>query len=1775
MTSKICGSGHYYINEIFKIIRFDRTKKNTIAYIFVGEQPRDIEYILRNLEKGEKLSAKDSSLIKEHFGKNISNLSPPSFITKIRFVFQKIYSDDSITTIRKKIFSFLSTENDVLIEQNQMLFVKMKDKTIKILGPTWNDLNIEETIFSEPEPDYKDFVSKTGEKILIKTTVNINDQTLYDATKGLEFERNEIFLQQMEDTVNYLISKDIKIDNIMLDGYFLKYWPNFRYDYDSKQMFKESEKEKPILKAEDKLINFMETIPVDENMFTGCKIIQVLIHITNEYEHEFVDLLKILNLLPLDEKTPFMRYKDIEWKAPLYVFYKPLVESKVISEKQMKDWVSATKKVKDATDQVIKEVQYSVRGLTIKRYIYTLDDEPKYATINIHRNGNIEIRIAFKEKQEASMKDVYLALKDIGKLIDKINEIPYKFRQEKIPKNVKLTGPEITYNEAKNLLEFHGRTKLILLDTISGVKIPENYNFREMNEFANRYMTPFLSPILARKEIDNQELLSKFKRVSFYSRMNLEYEFIHKTIQKDANITPLQIAQLLYINYYLPVGKKLDDAVKTYKDWERKYGYMGSQGKARQTGIEIRVKHGKIHFNGSKNVMQLTNASVFMAKFLNLFFNKDKFIHKKEAKEIFTDELSKIKNTEDLTILNKNNRINIPLNLDYNYGNTFNDIYSNEDYLNKNTASNENISEELKENQEEEEIVNDDYLAKNTEIGKDIRLDCGNKESDRKHSTCADYCDDSNYTLRRLQKYDLAIFGFKDPDKKFAKYSRQCQQSQDRQPLVMKNDPAKNPKIDPESYENAIQYGSSPDRQNWYICARVWCPYEEIPIKYSTIEKDIVKRPTARKGICETAKCPSCLKQGRVTWLKIVPKSKFNPYVGFLDDSFHPNHLCMPCCFKMPMDNPKSKGYAKFMKCLGKNVDNISNGEGQDYIMGRDKMPLTRGRFGLLPINLAKLFKSTCDTGKMIQDKSCHLRYGVKDDNRQSFLQAIAAVKQPEKQVNMLEFKKYLFETKLTQRVFNSINNGELAILFDDGKSPAIENFKKYMMTDNELVTEEFLWDFLQRPGILEPEGVNIFILTSKSILCPFGFNSKEFFDKNRKSIVIYTDGRYYEPIFFVQNRRGGLDIKKVFDVEDSTVNKIYTMAINNCVSKDVIDWEKIRKESLRNTFFEIKPQLTAKELHEKYDGKIIAQLKDSYNKAIGFINDSGFYLPFKPQGEILEIPVQEKYNMKSLKSTMDFYYRMSGQYDFPYLPKSIYRNNDGDVVAIQLENNVIVPVIKERYSAHLIESQSKYYYNANKFITEASEKMDERAKITLFIIYIQESYERLRMELARNLQLMPDRERIVELIYNKEIPKKTRRDQLYKILEKICSKITIQLDELPFPIEKYVKPLIRRTCYDAKEGKCQNNPHCYFSRGECKLIILKKSPVDGLKLFTFFVERLTEELLRNKLLRDEIIEDKLDEIINKSIEVRNDEIVIDGARDLLQQVSVLYAPKKEFLIKNEDMFSTTEPTYKGVNKEKYMTISKELTLNTLNLKELPSFWKPVFGPKVRFYDEKILDDSLYFALLRVCPVLNPDIKNANGLKNLQIEKIESLTKQDFDKEPSYKNIDSNVANSTNRIIAIYKKVNGNVYKNINTLTQLKEFIKNSEYPANQVDIFLLSLAMGINIIVLEKRVKKRNAKGFYYFINSLKKDFIILLEQPMGQKITYSMVGKGNNYIFKRKELPKYILEKCDIANYNDNQPNIKYKNNTPQPKKIKIKLAKKKIINEIEELLSKKRKK
>jgi hypothetical protein len=188
-----------------------------------------------------------------------------------------------------------------------------------------------------------------------------------------------------------------------------------------------------------------------------------------------------------------------------------------------------------------------------------------------------------------------------------------------------------------------------------------------------------------------------------------------------------------------------------------------------------------------------------------------------------------------------------------------------------------------------------------------------------------------------------------------------------------------------------------------------------------------------------------------------------------------------------------------------------------------------------------------------------------------------------------------------------------------------------------------------------------------------------------------------------VSNEKGKIKVKRQFFPEDGESIKFLNMSLNNCVSKHLISWDKIRANTLKSEYFEIKPEIKGTELlnklKEEKDIKIKAQFKDSFNKSIGFITEQGFIMPFKPRGEITDIPV-ENWKPQRLMKTIRFYNETAKKYKLPYYPTRIFKDSNGLIIAILLENNRIIQVIPEKTSVDLIEASGKYYVNVNKYIS-------------------------------------------------------------------------------------------------------------------------------------------------------------------------------------------------------------------------------------------------------------------------------------------------------------------------------------------------------------------------------------------------------------------------------------------------------------------------------------------
>ena len=143
-----CGANLNYKNIIFKIVKINRLKENH-TYIFAGNVKKEIQKILEKYESKKNLLKKEKDDLEKYYGKkNLGNLFSIK-TKKFSIIYESIFIDDSITNIRRKIFAFLSKSNDLILEQNQELWVKMKKGDTKILGFKYENLEFLPSLYQK------------------------------------------------------------------------------------------------------------------------------------------------------------------------------------------------------------------------------------------------------------------------------------------------------------------------------------------------------------------------------------------------------------------------------------------------------------------------------------------------------------------------------------------------------------------------------------------------------------------------------------------------------------------------------------------------------------------------------------------------------------------------------------------------------------------------------------------------------------------------------------------------------------------------------------------------------------------------------------------------------------------------------------------------------------------------------------------------------------------------------------------------------------------------------------------------------------------------------------------------------------------------------------------------------------------------------------------------------------------------------------------------------------------------------------------------------------------------------------------------------------------------------------------------------------------------------------------------------------------------------------------------------------------------------------------
>jgi hypothetical protein len=1812
-------------NEIVNDISKVSDKSGTSEYIDDTNVKRKI-YKINNIGTGKIYI----------FDKNNSNEINSNFIRINSF----IENDDNINTVKNKIAKYLNIPpsiqylfiSDQEIGKKRGIITDKKDvnylcgKTIldyigyafqtkKILRGKKGLTNTVkgDKLIQFPLNPFDANESHDSSKYFIKLDskefVKLNDYNLED-TFGMTIET----ILGESDTFNlitfdYFIDKvyrkngNISISDNARYGHLIKYWPDLVND---------DKKYKNVVDSKlgsytENINNIIENITQDEltidivnnanNMykkqpefFHSC-ITEIIIKVNyDKISNDYINLSKIYSRLELNDNIPFIKFKDdtvsIEENViPKHRFYTPA--TKVIPQNVVEEWIS--KKTMN-TDDIIK---ISGKGLSFKFFNYKLDkinaitktNEYKYGSVNIFRNGSLEIKTTWEESYNngkgANLSDVKNVINTVKKIIDKINDIEYQYNGFR---HLKIIPPE--YNSENTTIAF-----MNTLSKCSFEKINTEINYSELNDFA-LYFGTYVSVIRKNIQLENIEnkdqkyisgkdssLQLRYKRVDGYLKMNDVNKFINNILTHTYNVTPDIIVELLsekfrvlpeqakkiYEKYTIDFNLKNIETEKKGKFSDVKYVLSKL---IKHPGIDIKIQGAdpsnyKIFITGVKNSIEMTRIINFIKSLLILYNNindvkKDKIFTQLKLSEIIDADKEALQNIEDakkITLEDTNWFIS-----------DVEELFADED---EDQTINEPAPEPEPEMNQEDIINAESILNIKLPVKKEL-FDISKEIS----------------PLHRLKAADLDLFTTTTTDSKTG-YPRKCQLSS--QPMVIdeslyiqklneskklikqNEEKLKNAKTDEEKntinndidrlkyavdiYENkGIVY-----RNNFYFC----------PIGYNYEEEQILDKADVDK-INNSTSIPKNIYVRNSSKQHLI-------YTGFVDtikDEYN-NKICLPCCYK----NIKK---TRIDECTQEsNSKKLAKGQlykNYSYILQQEKLFIAPNRYGFLPPIINELFNKSnkgLEYTNITEGFNYYLRRGVENG---TFISAIADAISLSKeetrrriQNNISLILNYneiidILKKKLTFEKFMSLKGGSLKVVFQDNINDddkiIYERFLDFLSSKTETLNEDFLWDYITSENVLEPNGFNLFIFekVKNDILlkCPIGFEIKDIYNKSKKSLILFKYNNIYETICRVYNTNDNIYAERYIR-NDEIIGELFNL-LSDC--KSTIDYGLYTYERnlllLNNkdkrafmqpeTLIYTKSVINNKVINSQ-DIKLKSQFIDDYNKTSHLFLNNNVIIPIKPSGRDELLPVIKEEDIVFPNADITYHtltdienaITKSGNKKLGIEPLMYVTNNKNNINGFVLKNGLVSEFNEISYDEYKIIEQKNGFklineilYYKDRYTVDISisrafwevNKADDRILYVNARIFEDETYQRLRYEFSKYLIKNKIEHDKINKIINTKDNIEEKRDQLTPIINNIINEITTDVPNPNLNMDTYEPSYVRKTCNNS--SNCLADVHCSDNNGTCKLYVNKYNLVIGKGTknnINRYRSILIDELITNYFTRTELLNDMVEN--ESSNAVGN----IEFQKDVNQIITDSSKEAKQILNtiynpKNE-YYEKLENIYDSIYKKNAQGESNIYGCSD-KFEKLATHWiKKLGGSDVLYKLQNNKTSECIFHGL------------SNGLSQLEENEGDIITIDDIKDKIANLIEDIPEEKETNRQgwELLYDRYKYNFYmvdkrvEIIESLESMKEFIKSPKYRFSTIDLLFISYIYNVKIIIL-------NPKGYLGDYDNIdkcitctnvttsdKNRFILVYKVDYEiYEIVANNISSSPKYVFKDTELPLVI---------------------------------------------------
>jgi hypothetical protein len=863
-------------------------------------------------------------------------------------------------------------------------------------------------------------------------------------------------------------------------------------------------------------------------------------------------------------------------------------------------------------------------------------------------------------------------------------------------------------------------------------------------------------------------------------------------------------------------------------------------------------------------------------------------------------------------------------------------------------------------------------------------------------------------------------------------------------------------------------------------------------------------------------------------------------------------------CMIKPSDKDKSKSKENVEEEIPEEKEETKleiPEEIDSYIKNPEKFPLDLNRWGYLPIAVQKFLRT--DNTKCYISKTntnlkpnhpCLLRYGVENNKLQSFIACIANafIDESGQTLTVKEMKRKIIES-LNLDLFLALNNGNLIQIFKNDhievdiklykktnlyKSldlrndkekifithviTAYETFIEYLKDDETIINHTYLWDIVSKPNSnLFKGGMNLIILDLEKtditdnirILCPTNQYSNDFFDANKRCLLLLKIDNFYEPIYILEDQVKQWNLQRTFSLKNKsllpnlkdTLELIKYSFLNKCIEFN----------SMSNVYkFKKNIYLTELLKHlESIDYQIIEQIINFNGKIIGVIaknkKDVNGFLPCYPSALVnkLKHTIMSDVEWNDFQTTMDFLLDASkdSKKRILCLPKLKVLENQL-IVGVLTETDQFISIKSPEQNSAFMEmptTESSDFNNVDTIsLTKHSQDKDREKYIkriqveSNFYITFRNTI-RILLGQYRNKKIKQEIEDIVEsryLLYHNKIRKLI--EKLHSLSNKYVSFITYKKNEL----NQFDNI---STCLLNSQDDCSKKIFCNYDNENggnlnkiCKIKISKTNLINGQNNQEVYYAKVADELIRYTRIKYFILDPKsILSFKNINYNISDNEIILlhslltqDYFDDLVPTVDNKY-------IKYNHVYDNAKPNKTVVYNNE---IDRLMKLNEPTIKEdevsCQTEKTDSVGGKLKTFFPKKTIEVLFDTENPLCTfeIIEMIINDHNGKKIVNKKMLKEQLIEEYEKYNEY------LFEITDILIKQGKKFASQV--KVGQLT-MQDMIVSNDYYATNLDIWVLAKKYNIPLIFISGTKLTENDRTFlvahndnsdkYYFIKS------------------------------------------------------------------------------------------